>query len=177
MPPPSLSPERAKVAKFYSARSKTIPPLPWQNCALPFSQGISSIELGRRLGVTQTTGWKIKHKSGQVMLERDGARRLCGRIEIDDAYIGGERTGGKRGRGAPGKTPFVEAVETTPQGKPVRLELRRVAGWRSASTRPSPGKALIPPAPSSATASPALPPSRVLDATTRSSKSVQDRQK
>ena len=34
-------------------------------------QGISSIELGRRLGVTQTTGWKIKHKLKQVMLERD----------------------------------------------------------------------------------------------------------
>ena len=31
-------------------------------------QGISSIELGRRLGVTQTTAWKIKHKLGQVML-------------------------------------------------------------------------------------------------------------
>jgi Transposase zinc-ribbon domain len=25
-------------------------------------QGISSIELGRRLGVTQTSAWKIKHK-------------------------------------------------------------------------------------------------------------------
>ena len=34
-------------------------------------QGISSIELGRRLGVTQTTAWKIKHKLKQVMLERD----------------------------------------------------------------------------------------------------------
>jgi transposase-like protein len=81
-------------------------------------QGISSIELGRRLGVTQTTAWKIKHKLGQ---------------EIDDAYIGGERAGGKRGRGAAGKTPFVAAVETTPEGKPVRLKLRRVAGFRSAS--------------------------------------------
>src|ERR1700752_4312051 len=34
--------------------------------------GISSIELGRRLGVTQTTAWKIKHKLMQVMMERDG---------------------------------------------------------------------------------------------------------
>ncbi len=96
-------------------------------------QGISSMELGRRLGVTQTTAWKIKHKLGQVMLERDGAKRLSGRVEIDDAYIGGERTGGKRGRGAPGKTPFVAAVETSPEGKPVRLKLCRVAGFRSAS--------------------------------------------
>ena len=66
-------------------------------------QGISSIELGRRLGVTQTTAWKIKHKLKQVMLERDATKRLTGRIEIDDAYLGGERSGGKQGRGAPGK--------------------------------------------------------------------------
>ena len=41
-------------------------------------QGISSIELGRRLGVTQTTAWKIKHKLKQVMLERDARKRLAG---------------------------------------------------------------------------------------------------
>lgn len=33
-------------------------------------QGISSIELGRRLGVTQTTAWKIKHKAGAVPRRR-----------------------------------------------------------------------------------------------------------
>ena len=89
-------------------------------------QGISSVELGRRLGVKQFTAWKIKHKLAQVMLERDADKRFSGRVEIDDAYLGGERTGAKRGRGAPGKTPFVAAVETTPEGKPVRLKLRRV---------------------------------------------------
>jgi transposase-like protein len=92
--------------------------------------GISSIELGRRLGVTQTTAWKIKHKLMQVMMERDATKRLTGRIEVDDAYLGGERNGGKRGRGAPGKTPIVAAVETTPLGKPIRLQLRRVKGFR-----------------------------------------------
>jgi hypothetical protein len=96
-------------------------------------QGISSIELDRRLGVTQTTAWKIKHKLKQVMLERDATKRLSGRIEIDDAYLGGERSGGKRGRGAPGKTPFVAAVETTDEGKPVRLKLRRVTSFCAAS--------------------------------------------
>src|SRR5437879_29015 len=47
--------------------------------------GISSIELGRRLGVTQTTAWKIKHKLMQAMMERDDTKRLTGRIEVDDA--------------------------------------------------------------------------------------------
>jgi hypothetical protein len=96
-------------------------------------QGISSIELGRRLGVTQTTAWVVKHKLKQVMLERDATKPLTGRVEIDDAYLGGERSGGKRGRGAPGKTPFVAAVETTPEGKPVRLKLGRVVSFCSAS--------------------------------------------
>ena len=92
-------------------------------------QGISSIELGRRLGVTQNTAWMVKHKLKQVMMERDAAKQLGGRVEMDDAYIGGERSGGKRGRGAPGKTPFVVAVETTPEGKPVRIKLGRVDGF------------------------------------------------
>jgi hypothetical protein len=33
----------------------------------------------------------------------------------------------------PGKTPFVAAVETTPEGKPVRLKLRRVTSFCSRS--------------------------------------------
>ena len=99
-------------------------------------QGISSIELGRRLGVTQTTAWKIKHKLKQVMLERDATKRLSGRIEIDDAYLGGERSGGKRGRGAPGKTPFVAAVETTAEGRPVR-QPQPGSGLRCRQRRPS----------------------------------------
>jgi hypothetical protein len=92
-------------------------------------QGISSVELARRLGVTQTTAWTIKHKLAQVMMERDAGKQLRGRVELDDVYLGGERSGGKRGRGAPGKTPFVAAVETTPEGKPVRLKLRRVSSF------------------------------------------------
>src|SRR3954470_9231931 len=40
MPPPSLPPERAKVAEFYSAGSGTIPPLPWQTFPPPFSNDV-----------------------------------------------------------------------------------------------------------------------------------------
>jgi len=92
-------------------------------------QGISSVELGRRLGVTQTTAWTVKHKLAQVMMERDASKPLTGRVEIDDAYLGGERSGGKRGRGAPGKTPFVAAVETTPEGK-LRIPMHSAHPYR-----------------------------------------------
>ena len=56
--------------------------------------------------------------------------KLEGRVEIDDAYLGGERSGGKRGRGAAGKTPIVAAVETTAERKPRRLKLTVVKGFR-----------------------------------------------
>ena len=119
----------------------------WFRAMYPMTQskkGISSIELGRRLGVKQDTAWKVKHKLKQVMLERDAAKKLSGRIEIDDAYVGGERRGGKRGRGAAGKTPFVAAVETTEDGKPVRLKLRRVAGFSGAAIEDFAERSLAP---------------------------------
>jgi hypothetical protein len=108
--------------------------------------------LGRRLGVTQTTAWKIKHKLMQAIMERDATKRLTGRIEIDDAYLGGQRNGGKRGRGAPGKTPIVASGETTPEGKPIRLKLRRVKGFRRAEIATLAQRNFHPPAPLSVTA-------------------------
>ena len=93
--------------------------------------GISSIELGRRLGVKQGTAWLMKHELMRAMAAREATKpRLSGRVEVDDAYLGGERSGGKRGRGAAGKTPIVAAVETTPERKPRRLRLTVVKGFR-----------------------------------------------
>jgi transposase-like protein len=93
--------------------------------------GISSIELARRLGVRQPTAWLVKHKLMRAMAAREAAKpKLEGRVEVDDAYLGGERQGGKRGRGAAGKTPIVAAVETTAERKPRRLRLTVVKGFR-----------------------------------------------
>ena len=92
--------------------------------------GISSLELARRLAVHVNTAWKISHKLMQVMHEREAEKPLAGRVEMDDAYIGGKRQG-KRGRGAAGKVPFVAAVETTAAGKPHRMKLRAVSGFTS----------------------------------------------
>ncbi len=62
--------------------------------------GISSVELGRRLGIKQPTAWAVKHKIMAVMARREGETALTGRVEMDDAYLGGARSGSKRGRGA-----------------------------------------------------------------------------
>ena len=93
-------------------------------------KGISSVELGRRLGVKQPTAWAVKHKIMAVMARREGETPLTGRVEMDDAYLGGVRSGGKRGRGAAGKTPFVAAVSTSPEGRPRKLKLVPVKGFR-----------------------------------------------
>ena len=46
------------------------------------------------------------------MMERHCEYPLGGWVELDDAYLGGERSGGKRGRGVPDNMPFVAALET-----------------------------------------------------------------
>ena len=79
---------------------------------------VAALELMRHLGVCYKTAWLIKHKLMEVMRQREDTRQLDGRVEIDDAYLGGELVGGKRGRGSQNKVPFIAAVQTTPDGHP-----------------------------------------------------------
>lgn len=81
--------------------------------------GVSALELMRHLGVSYPTAWLLKHKLMEVMRLREEGRQLTGRVEIDDAYLGGECVGGKPGRGSPNKVAFVAAVQTTESGQPV----------------------------------------------------------
>ena len=80
---------------------------------------LSALELMRYLGVCYQTAWLLKHKLLEVMRLREEGRQLTGRVEIDDAYLGGERSGGKRGRGSENKVSFVAAVQTTEDGQAV----------------------------------------------------------
>ncbi|MGQ7848840.1 IS1595 family transposase [Granulosicoccus sp. 3-233] len=93
--------------------------------------GVSAMELMRRLGVSYNTAWLVKQKLMQTMKEREASRKLTDRIEIDDAYLGGERARkpGKAGRGAEGKTPFIAAVQTDRDGRPQRMALQVVDGF------------------------------------------------
>jgi transposase-like protein len=93
-------------------------------------KGISSIELGRRLGVTQTTAWALKQKLAQVMMERNASKRLKGDVQMDDAYLGGQHPGEY---GREGKTPFLAAVSLTGDGKPDQIVLRRVGRFCNAA--------------------------------------------
>ena len=66
--------------------------------------GVAAKELQRQLGVTYKTAWRMAHEIRKYMGQVDGDDGLDGHVEVDETYVGGKRSGGKRGRGAPGKT-------------------------------------------------------------------------
>jgi hypothetical protein len=93
---------------------------------------VAALELRRQLGVSYPTAWLMKHKLMESMRLREQDRQLSGRVEVDDAYLGGERSGGKPGRGSENKVPFVIALQTVRGGAPhllcmAQLPFRRTA--------------------------------------------------
>jgi hypothetical protein len=50
-------------------------------------------------------------------------------VELADSYWGEERRGGKCGRGAEAKKPFVAAVQTTEDEKPLKMKLSVATGF------------------------------------------------
>ena len=69
--------------------------------------GMAAMELKRQLDIPYKTAWRMAHEIRKYMAKVDGEWPLGGGggdIEADETYVGGKRSGGKRGRGAPGKT-------------------------------------------------------------------------
>jgi hypothetical protein len=88
--------------------------------------GISSLSLMRMMGVSYRTAWLVHNKIMQAMSEREEAYVLRGRVQIDDAYLGGERNGGKTGRGSENKVPIVAAVSLDDAGHPIHIKVAKV---------------------------------------------------
>jgi transposase-like protein len=104
---------------------------------------ISALELMRHLGVCYKTAWLLKHKLMEVMRQRELWRQLDGLVQIDDAVLGGELTGGKPGRAGANKVPFVAAVSTSVDGQPrfvclsqQPLNGEQLAGFAASSLSP-----------------------------------------
>jgi len=87
--------------------------------------GVSALGLQRVLGLgSYHTAWNWLHKLRRAMV-RPGRDRLAGVVEVDEIFIGGEKSG-KRGRGAGGKALVLIAAQE--DGKHIgRIRLRRVA--------------------------------------------------
>jgi hypothetical protein len=91
--------------------------------------GLSALALRRQLGVSYPTAWLLHHKLMQAMADREDRYILEGKVQVDDAYLGGERTGGKVGRGSENKVSFVAAVSLSEEDRPIRVRLSPVAGF------------------------------------------------
>jgi transposase-like protein len=107
--------------------AKSLVPLTkWFQCMWLLTQSkgsVATLELARQLDLKWDSAWLMRQKLMQVMAEREGGRKLSGRIEVDDAVLGGRQgvaDGGKQGRGGSNKIPFVPAVETR-DGRPQRV--------------------------------------------------------
>jgi len=74
--------------------------------------GVSAASLKPLLGLgSYETAWAMCHKLRTAM-GRTSLDLLSGDVEVHETFIGGVKTGGKRGRGAPGKAYVVIAVES-----------------------------------------------------------------
>lgn len=109
-----------------------IPLLKWFIAIREISQSknsLSALELHRHLDVNYKTAWLMKQKIMQLMYESDREYKLEGHVEIDDAYLGGAQSGGKRGRGSSNKYPFIAAVQCNENKHPVFVKLTPVEGF------------------------------------------------
>jgi len=103
---------------------------------------IAALELKRRLGIGYNAAWRLKQKLMSVMEERNSTYRLAGDVQVDDAYLGGEKPG-KRGRGSRNKRPFLAAVSCV-EGRPryahlrpvKRFSKREIKRWAGANLEP-----------------------------------------
>jgi transposase-like protein len=73
----------------------------WFNAAYlvtTVTPGISAVQLQRQLDVTYETAFNMLHKLRSAMFNPERTK-IKGKVEVDETYIGGPTTGGKRGRG------------------------------------------------------------------------------
>ena len=81
--------------------------------------GISSCELGRKLGITQKSAWFMAQRIRFGMAHTSLEEKLGGNVEVDETYVGGleknkhasKKTPNTQGRSVKTKTPVLSAVE------------------------------------------------------------------
>jgi len=85
--------------------------------------GASAKGLQQVLGLkSYETAWTWLHKIRKAMV-LPSRTKLFGTVEVDETYIGGEESNGKRGRGTENKVLVAVAVEVNDKHKPGRVRL------------------------------------------------------
>ena len=94
--------------------------------------GVSALGLQRVLGLgSYRTAWSMFHKLRRAMI-RPGRERLRGEVEVDEAYWGGDETGGATGRLTYEKALIAVAAERDGDGTG-RIRLAHIADLNRAT--------------------------------------------
>lgn len=86
------------------------------------------------LGTTYKTAWSMPRRIRTAMGQQDETHQLCGVIEFDDAYFGGQTTVKGRGRGTE-KTKVFVALSLDKRGNPSFLKMRVTPNIKQASVK------------------------------------------
>ena len=87
--------------------------------------GISALNLQKNIGLgSYRSAWLLLHKIRNAMIHVDRSP-LHGEVEVDEAFIGGVRSG-KRGRGAEDKELIVIAAECSGAKRVGRVRIQRI---------------------------------------------------
>jgi transposase-like protein len=97
--------------------------------------GISSCELHRSLGVTQTTAWFMLHRI-RLAIHNGTIEKMSGRVESDETFIGGKsrfmhKAKKKQNSGWKGMSPVQGLLERTASGKKSRVKLKMLKTTRN----------------------------------------------
>lgn len=93
-------------------------------------RGISASHLQRLLDVCYESAWYLLDRIRTAMGQRDANYVLSGLVEMDDCYLGGPCSGGKRGRGTD-KAKVVAALSKTDQGIPLFTHMQVVEDFQT----------------------------------------------
>lgn len=97
--------------------------------------GVSALSLQKNIGIgSYRSSWLLLHKIRNAMIHADRTL-LQGEVEIDEAMIGGVRSG-KRGRGAEGKELIVIAAECVGEKRVGRIRIQRIPDASKESLEP-----------------------------------------
>lgn len=88
-------------------------------------RGISAVALSGQLCISYESAWYLLKRIRSAIGDRDQNYQLSGLVEMDEAYLGGPRHGGKRGRGTE-QPKMAVAMSKTKSGKPLYLHLQMI---------------------------------------------------